>query len=284
MIKGNVRTVTGEGFVKKVGIFTGEVVAINPDTEWLADNGMEPKEGSKATEYLGETEEGAARLTLSFWLKETNSQQLFNVRYYLEDKERINKDNTKTQYVNVHAASTWSDTPDHLPLWFTKVDYRVAKRGEADLYNFLKYWLGGIELKEAEAVMHLDWSKLMQGNVKELRDQINGMYCKAVMMPAVIETKDTDEGVKEYQKVFNRAVGPEYLMKYFRGKDYTDEDIENIKKSDKKNLKPHEKFIREIVDEEYGCKDFYSLKPLHKYDPAENIVGKREIQPENQDY
>ena len=55
MIKGKQRESTGS-FTKHVGMMEGEVVAINPTTEWLGDNGIELKEDSKTTEYLGERE------------------------------------------------------------------------------------------------------------------------------------------------------------------------------------------------------------------------------------
>ena len=58
-------------FTKKVGLFEGEVVAVNPDAEEYKDIlGMELKEDSKATEYLGKSQNGNKTLRVDFWLEE----------------------------------------------------------------------------------------------------------------------------------------------------------------------------------------------------------------------
>jgi len=284
MITGNVKEKSEKGsFQKKVGFFVGKVISVNPDNEWLESKGYELKEGSKMTQYLNE-KEGVTTLRLDFYLEEESSKQLMKVSYYLEDRDKIKKDGSKQQYINEQGNSTWSDTEENLPSWFTKSEYRIAKVGEANLYDFLKTWLDDLNFADPNTVLHLDWKKLMNGNVREISEQINGAYSKPVVLNSVIQTKETDDGVVEYQKVYNGAVTQEYNMKYLRTKSFTEDYIEKIKSAKPRDLKSFEKFIKNIVDDQYGCKDFFSLKPLHDYDPKENIVGKREISPEDSDY
>jgi hypothetical protein len=62
------------------------------------------------------------------------------VSFFLEDKERQNKDETKKQYINSVGNCSWAADPNDLPDWFKARDYRVAKIGEEELYEF--YELG----------------------------------------------------------------------------------------------------------------------------------------------
>ena len=41
---------------------------------------------------------------------------------------------------------------------------------EKEILHFLKNWLSGLDYKDAETVLDMDWSKLMKGNVKEMHD------------------------------------------------------------------------------------------------------------------
>jgi len=71
-------------FPKKVGLFEASVIAINPTVEQYKDIlGIELKEDSKATEYLGESRDGNATIRISVWLKDVKSGQNFNINYYL---------------------------------------------------------------------------------------------------------------------------------------------------------------------------------------------------------
>lgn len=263
---------------KKVGVFEGQVLCINPSEEEFKDLlGIELKEDSKATEYLGESRDGNQSLRVSVWLGWVNQKERFvhSVNFFLEDKERVNKEGTKKQYINSVGVCSWADDPNNLPEWFVKRDYRVAYVGEEELYTFMRTWLGNLDYRDAETILQLDWKKLMKGNIKELRDQIDGEYSTNVVSLATITTKENKEGeVKEYQSIYNKAFLPSYSMRYFRLVDYTNSEvIAKLKTKSKKDLKPHEKFVLEVTDEEYGCKDFYLMKELCDYNPDDNIAA-----------
>lgn len=275
MIEGKKREVTN--FSKQVGIFEAEVVCINPTAEEFKEVlGMELKEDSKAAEYLGESNEGNTYLRINVWFKNVKTQEIFPspVSFFLENKVRENKEGTKTQYINSVGSTSWADDPNNLPDWFVKRDYRKAYVGEEELYEFLRTWLGKLDYREADTVLSIDWKKLMKGNVKDLKDQINGEFCNNVGPLATIVTKEKEDGeVREYQSIYNKAFLPAYAIKYFRLVDYSDKDvIAKIAAKKPKDQKPHEKFVLKVTSE-YGCRDFYILKDLQEYDASMNIVA-----------
>ena len=133
-------------FGKKVGLFEANIIAINPTNEEYKDVlGIELGEDSKATNYLGETRDGNTYLRVDVWMQETKNQENFKVSFFLEDRERENRDQTKKQYINSVGMTSWADDENNLFDWFKENrEYRVAFIGEEDLYDFLRTWLGQI--------------------------------------------------------------------------------------------------------------------------------------------
>lgn len=271
-ISGNKRE--QKDFSLKVGLFEANVIAINPNMEQFEKLlGIELKEDSKATEYLGESKDGNIYLRLSVWLEDKKSGDKFNMNFFLENKERENKELTKKQYINTIGICAWADDPNNLPDWFTKREYRVAMQGEEDLYTFMRSWLGDLDYSNDTTVLELDWKKLMKGNVNEIKDQLNGEWSRDFVALATVISKEKDGEVKEYQGIYNKAFLPSYAMKFFRMINYQDpEVIEGLKKKKNRDLKVQERFVLNVTGE-YGCKDFFLLKDLKDYDPSENVVS-----------
>jgi len=268
-------TNTESKFNKKVGLFEANVVAINPTNEEYKDVlGIELGEDSKATNYLGETRDGNTYLRVDVWLQEVKNQENFKVSFFLEDRERENRDQTKKQYLNSVGMTSWADDENNLFDWFKENrEYRVAFIGEEDLYDFLRTWLGQLDYRSAETTLTLDWSKLMRGNVKDLKDQVDGEWCNSIVALATVVTKERDGDTVEYQGVYNKAFLSGYTMRQFRLVDYTESRIVNQLKSRKpRELKPHERFVVKVTGE-YGCKDYYQLKEIEDYNPDENLVA-----------
>jgi len=277
-IGGKKRENSGE-FVKRVGLFAGNVLAVNPTEKEFKDIlGMELKEDSKAAEYLSERD-GNTILRVDFWIEnvkpnaEGNKDKPYKLSFFLEDKVRMNKDNTKTQYINSIGSCAWAEDESGLPSWFTSRDYREAKAGEEDLYEFMRGWLNKLDYRDTATALELDWKKLMKGNVKDIKEQIDGEWAGEVGCMATVIVKEVEGETKEYQGIFNRAFVPVYSMKNFRLVDY---DNENVRKAlatkDTKDLKVYERFVLKVTGE-YGCKDFYSLKDIRDYDASENPVA-----------
>lgn len=273
MISGEKRESTSFERKLSVGLFEGKVIAVNPNEEEFKEIlGIELKEDSKSTEYLSE-KDGVARCRVSVWLEEVKSGDKFNVNFFLENRERENKDMTKKQYINNIGICTWADDPNNLPDWFARRDYRVAMVGEEELYSFLRTWISGLDYSKDSAELQLDWKKLMRGNTKELREQIDGSWCGNVVALATVISKEKDGEVKEYQGVYNKEFLPPYTLKQFRLVDYSDSKvIANLKTKKPKDLKSHERFVLNVTGE-YGVKDYFILKDLREYNPSENVVS-----------
>jgi hypothetical protein len=275
-IGGKKRENTGGGdFGKKVGLFECNVIAINPTLEEFKDVlGMDLKEDSKAAEYLGDTKDGNSYLRIDVWLQKVNSDDKFKTSFFLEDKERENKDGTKKQYINSIGMCSWAADENDLAEWFTKGrDYRVAYTGEEDFYNFMRTWLSELDYRDADTVLQLEWKKLMRGNVKDLRDQVGGEWAKSIVALATVIVKERDGESKEYQGIYNKAFIGGYTLKQFRLVDYSNKKVqEGLKNKKPKDLKAHEKFVVNVTGE-YGCKDHYILKDLQDYNPDDNLVA-----------
>jgi len=265
-------------FAKKVGLFEAKVIAVNPTTEEYADVlGRQLKEDSKATEYLGTSKDGNARLRLDFWLEEVKSKEKFKLTFFIENKEKENRDGTKKQYINNIGRCTWADSPNNLPTWFQERENRVAFVGEEDLYNFLRSWLSNIDFSSKKSTLQVEFNKLIKGNVKELKEQINGEWATNIVALATINTKETDDGVKEFQNIYNKAFLPPYSIKAFRLLDYNAAGtISGLRQKSAKDLKPHERFVLNVVGE-YGCKDFFTFKELKEYSSEDNLVASDKV-------
>ena len=268
-------TNTESKFNKKVGLFEANVIAINPTNEEYKDVlGIELSEDSKATNYLGETRDGNTYLRVDVWMQEVKNKENFKVSFFLEDRERENRDQTKKQYLNSVGMTSWADDENNLFDWFKENrEYRVAFIGEEDLYDFLRTWLGQLDYRSAETTLTLDWTKLMRGNVKDLKDQVDGEWCNSIVALATVVTKERDGETVEYQGVYNKAFLSGYTMRQFRLVDYTDNKVVNsLKQRKPRELRPHERFVVKVTGE-YGCKDYYQLKEIEDYNPDENLVA-----------
>ena len=261
-------------FKKSVGLFEAKVIAVNPNMEEYKDIlGIELKEDSKALEYLGKTDEGNIKLRIDIWLEEVKDNEKFKVTFFLEDKEKENKDGSKYQYINAVGVCSWASDPNDLPDWFAKRDYRVAYVGEEDLYNFMRTWLNNLDYRDAETILEIDWKKLMKGNVKDIKSQIDGEWCSTIGALATIKIVAKDGDTKEYQGVYNKLFLPPYSIKQFRLVDYSKtETLNKLRAKKTRDLKPHERFAVNVTGE-YGCKDYFTLKDLRDYNPDDNLVA-----------
>ena len=261
-------------YKKRVGLFEAKVILINPTAEEYKDVlNIELKEDSKSVEYLGTSQDGNAFLRIDVWLEAIANQDRFKVTFFVEDKERENKDFTKKQYINALGSCAWAADENDLPEWFTKREYRIAKVGEEDLYNFIRTWLGELNYRDAETNISLEWKRLMKGNTKELRDQINGEYCTNIVALATINIKPKDGENREYQNIYNKGFLPAFSLRNFRVVNYADPKIINgLRTKKSKDLKAHERFVLNVTGE-YGCKDYYILKDIQDYNADDNLVA-----------
>jgi hypothetical protein len=273
-IGGKKRENTTTDYSKKVGLFEATVIAVNPTIEEYKEKlEIELKEDSKAADYLGESKDGNTYIRLDFWLEEVKTKEKFKVGFFLEDKERENKDGTKKQYINSIGNCTWAADPNDLPEWFAKREYRVANVGEEELYEFMRVWLGDLDYRDAETVLQLEWKKLMKGNVKDIKEQIKGEWSVNIVALATVMTREKEGEVKEYQNIYNKGFLPAYALKQFRLIDYNSPKVlQTLEGKKSKDLKAHEKFVLKVTGE-YGCKDYYIFKDLEEYSANSNFAA-----------
>jgi hypothetical protein len=118
---------------------------------------------------------------------------------------------------------------------------------------------------------------LIKGNVKELKDEINGEWATNIVALATVTSKETPDGTKEYQAIYSKAFLPPYSIKAFRLIDYNKaEAISALRQKSQKELKPHERFVLNVVGE-YGCKDFFTFKELKDYNSEDNLVSSDKV-------
>lgn len=261
-------------FSKKVGLFEARVVAINPTQEEYKDIlNIELKEDSKAVDYLGKSNDGNTTLRVDVWLEEAKNKERFKLTFFLEDKQKENKDQTKKQYINSIGSCTWADDPNNLPEWFAKRDYRVAFVGEEEFYTFLRTWLGNLDYRDAETTLQVDWKKMMKGNLRDVKELVGGELTTNVVALATVRTVVKEDETKEYQGIYNKAFLPAYSLKNFRLVNYSDNKVlQTLREKKSKDLKPHERFVVNVTGD-YGCKDFFILKDLKEYNADDNFVA-----------
>ena len=260
----------GGDFPKKVGIFEAKVLAINPSTKEFKDIlGIELKEDSNATNYYDDVKQ---KLKVNVWLQDVNSDFRTTATFWLEHGEKVNKDETKKQYINDIGVCSWASSVDLLPVWFAKRHNRVAHIGEEKFLGFVRIWLGGLDFSDLSTEIMLDWKKVMSGDLTDLKDQIDGEFTQTVGALATVKTVDKEDGPKSYQNIFIKSFFPGYSIKSMRLVDYNNPDVvRGLKFRKTAELKMHERFIVNATGE-YGCKDYYTFKELHDYDPEANLV------------
>jgi hypothetical protein len=287
-IQGNKRE--HKEYQKVVGLFEGRVLAFNPTREELEE--LLGTEIEKDPEYFtpdyemkdedGNVTDVVKKLTVSVWvqqvkmvrntngeLEDDGSGLKFNIRFNLLDANRKDKAGEKYQYMNKHGLSTWpkkgSTSADDIQDWFKEIGgVRVAKIGEANLYDFLRSWLLIDFKNDPEAELALDWSRLMRNDLRELKDALNSDLAGTVLCLATVRTADGDNGPVEYQSVYNGAFLPGSYIRAFRAKG-------------RKAPKALEKFIKETTDPEYGCKDHFVMEELKDYDPSLNEAASDDV-------
>jgi hypothetical protein len=270
---------TGGNFPKYVGYFEAEVVGINPTAkEWTEIYGAEPK---KELEYL-KNKDGVASLDVLVVLQDVKTKNLFQLKFWLKDIKRVGNKSGKNQYINTIGKTDWAFSEDDLHDWFLKDgrDYRQAYEQEEQFVKFLRTWLGKLDFTKPEAVLQLNWKKLMNGNIDEWKELIGHEWTTTVGALATVKLDDETSR----QNVFSGAFFAGYDIKSLRQFDYTrPETINSIKFRKNGDMKRHDWFIKDVTGE-FGPKDFYILKELSVYDPNNSPENGKVISAESDEY
>lgn len=273
-------------FTKKTGFFEGKVVAINPTKEKLSKMlGVEIEDEIEYTSTEEVEGKEVKRAQIVFWVKDEvereGSHGYRSVRFFLKDLDRTNSIKPeeegikvrKKQYINSIGICTWADSADNIQDWFKERSYRTAKVGEEELYTFISCWLNKLDRKDKDTLLSFDWNRLINGNVKELADQIGGEYDATVVCLVTVRVVVKDEEKKEYEQVYGRDFMPGFAMKQVRLKKVDQEFIDKAKVTERKKRSVLQRFVLGVSDKQFGIKDYYSLGELEDYDPTKNPVA-----------
>ena len=145
-----------EKVFKEIKLYTGianvKVVSINPTKKGLEKLGYKPQNDPVylTTETIEEENGGTkTKLRLDFHLigeSPEGDKIMTKVAFFLENEYRLNKDKTKSEWINDFGRTAWSEdgksekAPTGLT-WFKHETARQAFMGEADLHLFLINWL-----------------------------------------------------------------------------------------------------------------------------------------------
>lgn len=268
-----------QGFDKKyVGLGVMTLAAISPTRKEL--NAMFENEDSDDDEeikYLDTDKDGNDRVRLDFWLYSNEIKKYFIYKIWLSDKVAISKDGTKTQFVNTACESIYWPDEDSLPenfknfmskdkseVYGAKI-VRKSLKGEGELLNFMRAWLGRLNFFKPTCVVTVDTKKLLKGDFSELRAGINGDFDAPFIPLAGVET-DTTDPTKQYQKIFGGAFLPGTFIDFVKNptKLKNSEYAQGI----------WDKFEEKVrgKDGKYGFEAYYELAPLTVYDPDKDIA------------
>lgn len=275
---------TGTGnFPKYSGYFEGTVVGINPTAEEYFDI-YQREATEKSLNYLETEPDGTAKCNVVVHIQDVKTKNIFQIWFKLRDVKKIAKTGSK-YFINTIGDSACASSEDTLNQYFLKDgrDYRQAYDGEIEFVHFLKTWLGKLDFKKEEAVLQLDWKKVISGNLKEWKDLIGHEWTITVGALAAISVYDSPDGPRSSQKIFNKAFFPGYSIRNLRMVDLTNTTVlAGI--ANKKGPWPWEKFVKNVISESGGCRWIYEFKELSLYDPENSPENGKVISTDGADY
>lgn len=292
-------------FARKVGVFTGEVVAINPDAAKIAELYKMDAPPEKEPEYTSEkdtevpdhVEDGAVvkvtktvkNARIDIYIQDTKTQSVTKKSFFLSNQPFVKKDMSKQQYINSQGKTAWVDDAANLPKKFTHfvdkqgntledIPYHTTVQGEGELIEFVDTWIALDKKKSFD--LSISTENMFKGNFRELQGLVNSDLSSLIMGVYTVRAVDGEQGVQFYQDMWKKFL-PAFTIKFFQQIDFTPEKLKEItdkdialraKISGKEQitnadwLANWEKFAMEITGE-YGCKDSFSLKMAHDFDP-----------------
>lgn len=217
-------TVENSGFAKT--LFTGitplKVLAVNPDKKEL--EAIYGRELEKTPEYLSADENGVKKIRFDFIIQTVptdalgvNIEVVDRVSYFLEDKPNVSQGG-KFQVINLYGETSWATKeeiqakklPENMSFYDT-TGMRPAFKGEEDLVNFLKQFLGipnkGFNGKFipniADAEIQLENIKdYFKGNIREITNAVDSLKdTNKFKLLAGVRTTDDN---KQYQAWFTQ--------------------------------------------------------------------------------
>jgi len=277
---------------KILEIERGEDYTEKPEFEYVKEDyemKQKDKEGNEIDSIY------CKRLTVTCWVKENKTEEIFPMNFTLYDLDDVSSTG-KIKFVTQHGKSTYINSAEDLPSWFTQtpgkkkftLSYRPAKKGEASLLEFLAAWTN-ISPFDVESSLFLDnEKKFWNGDMKELNNLIADFEDNSVMVNFGVRTKEeeTEEGsvTKEYQTISTKAFCQSSFMKFFRN--YANKNWEGLLKDTESNFDEFDtkakigdtsmyslaNYMNNIFGE-YGVKEFSKKVEIEQYNSEENPLN-----------
>lgn len=195
--------VVSQGRKYYAGPLNVNVLAVNPTKEEL-ENLLGLKEGSIKNEedyYIEFDRDGEKQgfNKVVFHVKSPELDQVFRLEFLVSDRQRMNRDGTKAQFINAKAQSAWGESLEDIDYdWFSKKTAVPAYEGESNLIEFIQAWAN---VKSGdECTLDTRERLFAKGDVTELRQLIAALRDNQVQVFTYIT--QSEDGANTYQKIF----------------------------------------------------------------------------------
>jgi hypothetical protein len=307
-------------FEKKyyAGLEKFKIIKVNPTLEEkckLYDR--EPRENEKETDYVT-IKENVDTVRISIYMEAIDTDRIVSKTFFIENNPSVSRDGAKTQYINSVCQSTWVDSEENLPTWFTdhidfktklsmgKKTYRVAKKGEVDLYEFFKnVTQTKVDYRNTEVNIDFKFVKLLRGEFNDINTYFtNPNYVPPFYSLNFIKNTLTPDGeTKSNNEVYTKVIIPERLYNtyysqivHFYEEFLNDQDF--LKSNDivvptitsvcgyldNPNFIMKNEYDRKALEYifnstkgEYGCKGFFKLAPVFEYKANMDITSSNNV-------
>ena len=282
---------------KILGIERDEDYEQKPEFEYVKDDAVVKvkRKNEEGEEFDEEVE--TKRLNVTVWVRETKTDEVFPINFTLYDIDDVSSTG-KTKYITQHGKSTYIDSESNLPDWFKftpgkkkmALNYRIAKRGEAALLEFLAKWTNISPFDIESSLFPENSKKFWNGDMKELNSLLLDFGDSSVMAQFGVRSKEVEQEdgsteTKEYQSISTKSFANAKFMKFFRN--YANKNFEGLlKESDNKNFlvfdtkaKIGDDSMYELanflnnIHGEYGENSFTTNTEIKEYDSSENPLN-----------
>jgi hypothetical protein len=175
------------------GIFSFQVVAVNPNLAELKDLGINAQ---KEPEYKISIQNETYN-KIVFWVKSDSPAFTTKFEVLVQPNTRANKDGNKFLHINNIGQITWSSDIPTYDWWKNPDQTRKAFVGEDTLINFTKAWAnvatgGEVSFDTIEAIVN--------GDVAELKEYVKVLGDNRLRL--LVGVKD-----EKYQVIYNKHFG-----------------------------------------------------------------------------
>lgn len=192
------------------GLYTGvanaKIQMINPTKAELEAKGLNPQSDPI---YLTTDNNGISKVLINLYMIIESAKIYPKRAFWIENKVRKNKENTKTEWINKFGNTAWSDSETTPPnyTWFKTDGARPALIGEGKLTKFIKAW-ANVDLVSQATLDNP--TALAKGDISEIKALFAIIPNNEVQV--LLGVRATDKG--NYQDVydghFDRANNKDY--------------------------------------------------------------------------